>query len=206
VIPTRLVRTVPRTTSAEVEAFWSTACDLHPEWTHDTLRDPLDADAFPLTFRAWHRCRSGAQLAGLVRLETLWHHGGIYIDSDVELYRSLDPFTGLRGFSCWEDQKTAPDFVLGAEPEHPAIRECIDMALWRITSDSSDWRDGNGAWSTGPGVTTSVLPGRDDWLMLPPGTFAPYHYTEPHLRHHDHRTEQPWSYGAHHWWHSWEGN
>lgn len=205
-IPRRLVRTVPATTDSGVERFWEQACKLHPDWEHVTHRDPLTIDEWPLTARAWHRCRSGAQLAGLVRLETLWHHGGIYIDSDLELYRSLEPFTGLRGFSIWEDPNTAPDFVLGAEPEHPAIRECIEAALWRISSDSTDWRTGNGAWSTGPGVTTTVLPDRDDWLMLPPGSFAPYHYSQRNKRHHDHRADQPWSYGAHHWRHSWEGN
>lgn len=205
-IPARLFRTVPATVDEQVEALWTAACEIHPEWGHVTHRDPLNPSEWPLTSSAWRRCMTGAQLAGLIRLESLWHHGGVYIDSDVELYRPLDPFLGLRGFSVWEDAKTAPDFVLGAEPEHPAVRECIDLALTRIRSDSTDWRTGNGAWSTGPGVTTAVLPGRADWLMLPPGSFAPYHYSEPHRRDQDHRSEQPWAYGAHHWHHSWEGH
>lgn len=204
-IPARLLRTVPEHTTAEVEAFWSHACDLHPTWEHVTHREPIDPAWFPLTGHLFDRCRSGAQKAGLIRLELLLHGGGVYLDSDVQLYRPLDALRPLGGFAAWEDPDTVPDAVLGAEAEHPAIRECLRLAIERLTSDGGDWRTGNGAWSTGPGVTTTVLPGRDDFALLPPGSFYPYHWNEKQRRHEDHATAQPWAFGAHHWHHSWAG-
>lgn len=202
-IPRILHRVVPADTSDEVEGFWSGAFLLHPGWDLRTHRDPLNASAWPLTSPLWPLCTSGAQLAGLVRLEALWRFGGVYIDSDVELYRGLEPLLGLSAFAAWEDAETIPDAVLAAEPGHPAIRECIDLACDRLRSRSDDWRSGSGAWATGPGVLTTLLPGRHDVTLLPPGSFYPYHYTERERRHEDHRAAQPWAFGAHHWAASW---
>lgn len=199
-IPARLIRTIPAEPAPEAETFWQTAIDLHPGWDHVTYRDPIDPEWFPLTGRYWDRCQTGAQKAGLIRLEALWHAGGIYLDSDVELYRSLEPLRRCEGFGLWEDPSTVPDFVLGAQPEHPAIRLCLDLAIARLLDDTNrGWRF---PWITGPGVTTTVLPGRSDFLLLPPATFAPYHYNERERRTEDHAA-LPYCFGAHHWAASW---
>jgi len=193
-IPRILHRVVPEVTSAESEAWWHRFGELHPDWTLLTHRDPLDPTEWPLTAHRWSACTSGAQLAGLIRLEALWRWGGIYVDSDVEPYRSFEPLLPLRAFAAWEDAKVVPDAVLGAEPEHPAIRACLEMALKRIR---------RGAWESGPGVTTAILPGRSDVLLFPPGSFYPYHYKAKHLRAEDHAAAQPWAFAAHHWAGSW---
>jgi hypothetical protein len=167
---------------------------MHPGWETITYRDPIDPARFPISAPHWDRCTSGAQRAGLIRLEALHTHGGIYLDSDVELYRSLTPLLGATVFAAWEDAKVVPDAVLGAEPAHPAIRGCLAEAIELLDQ---------GPWASGPGVTTAVLPGLDDVLLLPPGAFYPYHYSERHRRHDDHRTPNPWAFGAHHWAGSW---
>jgi hypothetical protein len=40
-------------------------------------------------------------------------------------------------------------------------------------------------------------------LLLPPGSFYPYPYTETERRHEDHARSQPWAFVAHHWAGSW---
>jgi len=197
-IPRILHRTVPETTTAEVDEFWETAKALHPGWVFYDHRDPLDPADWPETGDLWGRCRSGAQKAGLIRLEALWRWGGIYVDSDVELYRPLDPLLGVPMFAGWEDAGVVPDAVLGAVPQHPAVAVMLADARRSI-------ENGGGAWDSGPGATTRALPGRPDVLLLPPGSFYPYHYTERHRRHETHREAQPWAFGAHHWHHSWKG-
>lgn len=167
---------------------------MHAGWELLTLRDPIDPADFPLTAPHWHRCTSGAQRAGLIRLEALLA-GGIYIDSDIECYRPFTPLLGCQAFAGWEDPKVVPDAVIGAEPDHPAIRETLRLAIDTVDS---------GPWVSGPGATTAVLPGRDDVLLLPPGSLYPYHYTEKASRRDaDHKTEQPWAFCAHHWHASW---
>lgn len=199
-IPRILHRTVPQRTSVEVEGWWEAWQRLHPGWEFRTWRDPLRRRDFPRTSKLWARCSSGAQLAGLVRLEALWRHGGVYVDSDVEPYRSLEPLIGANGFAGWEDKRCVPDAVLGFTAGHPAVEAMLDLAEQRL-------RDGGGAWETGPGVSTSVLPGRYDVVLLPPGSFYPYHYSDKAKgRRRDHRGEQPWAFAAHHWHHSWKGS
>lgn len=192
-IPKRLIRTVPATTSAGVEAFWETACVLHPNWEHVTLRDPVNRANFPLTAHLWDSCESGAQLADLIRAEELWHRGGIYIDSDVELFRPLTAFLGLEGFAAWEDDKYIPNAVMGFAPQHPAVEHVVKLAVERHHE---------GTWNAGVGVTTEVFAGRSDMLLLPPGTFYEVHWRDKkQIRHHK---PKPWAYGLHHYHASWQ--
>jgi hypothetical protein len=194
-IPRILHRTVPEHTTAEVEGWWEAFGALHPDWELLTHRDPLDPKEWPLTGHLFATCETGAQLADLVRLEALYRFGGIYIDSDCEPYRSLEPLLPLHAFAAWEDRNVIPNAVMGAEPEHPAIRMCIDLAIKRHAQ---------GTWKAGTGVTTEVLQNRDDVLLLPPGAFFPVHYRDPQrvrkMAKHD---PDPWTFLLHRYHGSW---
>jgi mannosyltransferase OCH1-like enzyme len=194
-IPKILHRTVPAETSEQVEKWWEGFQLMHPDWELRTWRDPLSADDFPLTYHLHSRCANGAQKAGLVRLELLVTHGGVYVDSDVEAVRPLDALMHAPAFAAWEDEKVVPDAVMGAAPRHPAFREMLNMAISLIECGSQD------AWETGPGISTSVLPGRDDVLLLPPSSFYPVHYKEKNAL--GSRNQNPWVFVEHKWHHSW---
>lgn len=196
-IPRILHRTVPAETSPEVDQWWDAWRDLHPGWTLMEHRDPLDPADWD-TAHLWDKCKTGAQKAGLIRLECLQRWGGVYVDSDVEPYRSLDPLLACEGFAGWEDAKVVPDAVMGARKDHPAVARMLAAACRAV-------EQGKGAWDSGPGVTTSILPGRHDWLLLPPGSFYPYHYSSKDRDRRDYRDEQPWAFAAHHWHASWVG-
>lgn len=196
-IPRILHRTIPVETRPEAEAWWAAFGEMHPDWTLMTHQDPLNSAAWPLTARHWPKCRNGAQLAGLIRLEALYRWGGIYVDQDVQPLRSLEPLLALHAFAAWEDPRCIPDAVLGAEPEHPAIKRCLDLAIRRL---------GKGTWDSGPGVTTEVLRDRSDVLVFPPGTFYAVHYRDPErdakMTGFDPATA-PWAFALHHYWGSW---
>lgn len=201
VIPRLIHRTVPEQTDAETERWWQTFLDLHPDWNCRTWRDPLDPEEFPETGDLWVKCKSGAQKAGLIRLELIWTHGGIYVDSDVECLRPLDPLLGHDTFVAgWEDAKTIPDAMFAAPPRHAVTSELLDAARRSVEA-------GEDAWKSGPGVFTKILPTvsrRGDALILPPGTFYPYHWKNKEKdRHRDHAAEQPWALAQHHWRGSW---
>jgi len=123
----------------------------------------------------------------------LWHYGGIYVDSDVEPLKPLTPLCALDGFAAWESTTVVPDAVLGARKEHPAIWECLVLAKQRGFL---------GAWESGPGVTTQVLPKRDDWLLLPPQSFYPYYFNEKQ-RAGENFAVLPWCFAVHRWAGSW---
>lgn len=193
-IPRILHRTVPANPDVRADAYWAQFEAMHPDWVMMTHRDPLDPAEWPLTSACWPKAANGAQLADMIRLEALVRWGGVYVDSDVEPLRPLDPLLHLSAFAAWEDERVVPNAVMGATPGHPAMIECLQLMLSRIPGDT---------WPAGPGVTTQVLPGRPDVLCLPPGAFYPYHYQQKHRAREDFRATQPWAFVVHHWAGSW---
>lgn len=166
---------------------------MHPKWEFRTYREPLDLDEWPSIAEVLPLCQNGAQRAGLVRLAVLVEHGGVYVDSDVQPYRAFDPLLKVEAFAGWEDPGVVPDAVLGACPGHPAFVTMLEMALDAVKA-------GAGAHASGPSISTVVLPGRDDVLVLPPGAFYPFHYLNKAGRYDDHG---PWAFCAHLWAESW---
>lgn len=195
-IPSRLVRTVPESTTDDVERYWNWACALHPHWEHITLRDPVNRADFPSTSHLWDSCESGAQMADLIRAEELWRRGGVYIDSDVEVYRSFDPLLGLDGFAGWDCVDYIPNAIMGFHPGHPAIGRVVELAIERHHQ---------GTWPAGVGVTTEVFKGRNDMALLPPGSFYPVFWRDRDRTNWKAvEAQNPWAYCVHRAHHSWK--
>ena len=174
---------------------------MNPGWRFMSWQDPIDPEQFPLTSPYWAKCQPGAQIADLIRLEALLTWGGVYVDWDVKPMRPLAPLTHCEAFAAYEDTKVVCNAVLGARREHPAIRECLDLAIERLNP--------NNVWAGGPGVTTDIMVGREDVLLLPPETFYPVSYRDPDrdrlMRDFD-PALHPWTFGMHAYWYSWAKN
>lgn len=198
-IPKRLVRTVPAETTDEVERWWRDACALHWDWDHITLRDPVDRLSFPLTNSYWDTCESGAQLADLIRAEDLYWRGGVYIDSDVEVYRRFDSLLPLYGFAGYDSIEHIPNAVMGFQPKHEAA--------YKVSLLARD-RHRMGTWLAGVGVTTEVFGGRrNDMVIFPPGSFYPIYWKmaqQPGVDWDEVRRNNPWAYCCHRAAHSWK--
>lgn len=196
-IPRILHRVVPESTDPEVEDFWRRLVDMHPGWIHHTWRQPHDNDAFELG-DLFDRCSHGAQIADLVRLEALWKLGGIYVDSDCEPVRPLDPLLDHELVIGAVDGEYLANGVIGARPGHPGIRACMDL----IRSERRVDLRVPPSEATGPTLATIVLGDRDDVTVLPPEFFYPYPFGAP-------RPASVWDVAtpftllAHHWAHSW---
>lgn len=59
-----------------------------------------------------------------VRLYALYNHGGIYMDTDVEVIKPLDEFLKHRAFTGTEGKRSCVTGIMGAEKNHPWI-ECL---------------------------------------------------------------------------------
>ena len=193
-IPRILHRVVPERIIPVAEEWWARFGKLHPGWRLLTHREPLDSAEWPLTSRYWPRASCGAQLADIVRLEALIRFGGFYVDQDVEPFRSLDPLLGATVVAAWEDERTVPNAVLGARPDHPLIRQALDLAIRQMRRS---------VWDAGPGVTTRLFPGHPDVLLLPPGAFYDVHYQDPERDTKMGLPPSPWTFARHHYWGSW---
>jgi hypothetical protein len=94
-------------------------------------------------------------------------------------------------FAAWEDDRCIPDAVFGAVADHPVLEDLLQHAIKNIAK---------GAWESGPGGFTKLLPGRDDVVLLPPGAFYDVHYLEQ--RRMD-EPRKPWEFCRHLYHGSW---
>lgn len=55
------------------------------------------------------------------RFDILYQHGGIYLDTDVEILKNLDPLLNLKGFTGWQDGFYIGGAFFGAEADNPIL-------------------------------------------------------------------------------------
>ena len=86
-----------------------------------------------------YESKKWAFVSDYVRLYVLYHYGGIYLDSDVELIRPIDDLLDYPAFSGFEQENTIPTAIMGAQPHHPWIYHLLSYYDQRpfILSDGS---------------------------------------------------------------------
>ena len=62
----------------------------------------------------------------VIRLYALYNEGGIYLDTDVEVYKSLDEFLSEPAFTGFENIDFPVCATMGAEKGNPIIKEFLD--------------------------------------------------------------------------------
>ena len=68
-----------------------------------------------------------AFISDYARLKILYEHGGIYLDTDVELLKSLDPLLHLEGYMGFENDKlVASGLGFGATKGAPFLKKLLD--------------------------------------------------------------------------------
>lgn len=73
-----------------------------------------------------YEAKKYAFVSDYVRLYALYNYGGIYLDSDVEVVKSLEPFLEHKAFTGAEDAKYCVTGTMGAEKHHPWIKKLLE--------------------------------------------------------------------------------
>lgn len=73
-----------------------------------------------------YESKKWAFVTDYVRLYALYHHGGIYMDTDVEVLKSLDIFLENKAFSGFEDEIHIPTGIMGSVKKHNWIKFLLD--------------------------------------------------------------------------------
>lgn len=78
--------------------------------------------------RETYEARKWGFVPDYARLDIIYEHGGIYLDTDVELIRSMDDLLENRAYMGFEQggQAVSPGLGFGAEKHMPLIREIRD--------------------------------------------------------------------------------
>lgn len=140
--------------------------------------------------RQAYDCKKWAFVSDYARLAVLYEYGGIYLDVDVEVTRSLERFLHHGFFTGFEATDHVPTGLLGAQAKHPWIGHLLKEYTSRLFILS----DGSMDLTTNVEVITTsavkkglrldgsyqVLDG--DVHFYPPDWFCPLDYATGELR------------------------
>jgi hypothetical protein len=79
-----------------------------------------------------YQAKKYAFAADFIRLYAVYHYGGIYLDSDVEVTQSFDALLEQRSFIGFESTGDVEPAVFGAEPHCGWVKYCLDYYKNRI--------------------------------------------------------------------------
>jgi hypothetical protein len=184
----------------EFKAFGRSWLRLHPGWK---MKLWTDANMPPLANRwAFDHSRSLSGKSNLLRYEILLRFGGVYVDTDFECLRNLEPLIGE--LECFAGQHREETFehgayavintaLLGAVPGHAFIRDLVEEAEanMRGVIDDTDIS----VYQTGPVFLTNVIQRHPEVCIFAPRVFYPYGPRERWRRY----ERFPHAYAAHHW-------
>lgn len=106
-------------------ASWKKRCPDYEiiRWDEENF----DVSSSPLYVRQAYELKKWAFVTDYARLQIVYEHGGVYLDTDVELKKSLDPLLDNRACFGFEDGKSVNTGLgFGAEKGHPILREMMD--------------------------------------------------------------------------------
>lgn len=115
--------------------------------------DGFDVTSHPYVEQAY-AVRKFAFVSDYVRLWVLVNHGGIYLDTDVELLKPLDDLLVLPAFSGFERPNVVPTAIMGAGRGHHAMVDLLSHY------DGKEFLRVNGE----PDLTPNVVPITDYYL------------------------------------------
>lgn len=113
------------------------------EWNESNF----DINCNPYVKEAYE-AKKWAFVTDYVRLFAIVNEGGIYMDTDVEVLKPLDPFLVEEGFSGFEDQKNVPTGIMGCRKNNKTFKSFLDYYNGR------HFRRDNGTLDLTTNVTT----------------------------------------------------
>lgn len=146
------------------------------EWNEDNF----DINICPYVKEAYEN-RKFAFVTDYVRLYAMYSQGGVYMDTDVEVTRSLDEFLVHHAFSGFENTENVPTGIMASEKGLPIIKELLDYYTDRhfVNEDGSfDMRTNCESITEILLKHKLVLNGKfqtvADFTLYPPDYFCPF--------------------------------
>lgn len=106
------------------------------EWNEDNF----DVNYNEFTKKAYEN-KKWAYVSDVTRLWILYHEGGIYMDTDVEVYKPLDEFLNEEAFTGFEDIHYPVTATLGSQKGNPVIKLMLDYYNAIDFKMYDDWKD-----------------------------------------------------------------
>lgn len=129
------------------------------EWNEDNF----DLDLYPFA-RGAYDSKKYAFVTDIVRLYAIYHSGGIYMDTDVELVKPLDAFLDCNGFTGFETKDAMVTGIMAGQKGLPLFGELLSYYDGRHFLD----KEGKADITTNTLIITDALKKNG---FLPNGSF-----------------------------------
>jgi inositol phosphorylceramide mannosyltransferase catalytic subunit len=142
---------------------------------------------------AYEQTEVYAAKSNIARYEILLEHGGIYVDTDFECLKNIEPLlVGVECFVAWERDGLANNAIIGAIPGHPFVHDLVESLEQSVRA----LPDADPAVTqSGPYYLTNVLARHPEVTVLPSALFYPYQWHERWRR----AEVFSEAYAVHHW-------
>src|SRR5438046_3149350 len=115
-------------------------------WTDENLPEIINQQEFLLAETTSYK-------SDILRYEVIYRYGGVYIDTDFECLRNIEPLLkGVQAFVVREDPRFVCAAIFGAERGHALLADVIA----RVPSSFRRKRHLLNIYQTGPILLTSV--------------------------------------------------
>ena len=115
---------------------WKT---LMPDW--EILE--INEDNFDINYNKYvidaYKSKAWAYVSDVARLWALYNIGGIYLDTDVMMYKSIEEFSKHKCFTGFEQPHYPVTAVMGAEKGTEIIKEMLDVYENKTFELKSNW-------------------------------------------------------------------
>lgn len=169
---------------------WKTYCPDYKiiEWNEENF----DINSNPFTKRMYED-KKWAFVSDYVRFFVLEKEGGFYLDTDVELFKSLNELLNNEIVLSEEKEGILNTCAFGSEISNPYMRACL-----------KSYNDNPNDFVTSPRIMTEVYKNYSDKnsiLVLPPFAFCPY--TQENIKTFKKENLSKETFGVHYWNYSW---
>jgi mannosyltransferase OCH1-like enzyme len=176
--------------------FMQTIKNLHPDWEYKLWTDE-DVENFPwFNKAAFNKATNPAMKSDIWRIEILYRYGGVYLDSDMECIRALDPIhERLRSYCGYDSngKSVIANSVLASEPNNLLYKKIILSIRKNLikTKHISKISPEEIVSKTGPHLITKVI-NENKNLLNDLNIILSYEYFQPvyHQHHGKPRTDQ----------------
>lgn len=95
-----------------------------------------------------YKAQKYAFVSDYIRLYVLYHHGGIYMDTDVRVLKNVDEFLEFSAFTSFQDETMIPTALMGSEKSGFWVGKLLEYY------DEHQFIDKNGGYDFTTNVTT----------------------------------------------------
>lgn len=187
------------------ELYWQkTWKDKNPDWSHVLWDDAKIKSDLKITYpEVFENCKSFSEKSDILRFEILHQFGGLYIDTDFECLKNIDPlFEGRKIVLFLQQPKKICGAFFGASKHNSQVKSLIDGLPSREKSHGNliaDCKYGPVYITEKLGWETGIPDGRD----CSKKTVYPYLWFEKSRQNEDFSKTHPEAYAVHHWNGSW---